>query len=89
MSNPFPTTIRPWLRITQAKRDLSTLILAPGDVAVTETGKMYTGNGVAQLKNLVPIGAATGGGISIVDNGDGTITSLVGVTDNGDGTLTA
>lgn len=54
MSNPFPTTVRPWLRITQAKRDLSTLILAPGDIAVTETGKQYLGDGVTQLKNLLP-----------------------------------
>lgn len=93
MSNIFgydlndSATHRPWLRITDTQRAASLVVLAPGQFALTDTGKQYNGNGTTQLRDLPVVSGS--GGISIVDNGDGTFTaSGTSVADNGDGTFT-
>lgn len=55
MSNPFLIGgTRPWTRITNAARAVSTIILGRGELALTETGRLVAGNGAAALKDLSP-----------------------------------
>lgn len=95
------TTARPWKRVSAAARASSNTVLGMGELAVTETGDVFRGNGATALKNLSPlVDAATVaatyatkaqlGAITTVDNGNGTATiTATGsstTTDNGNGT---
>jgi hypothetical protein len=46
---------RPWRRISAAARALSTTVLGKGELAITETGQLFTGDGTTALKDRDPI----------------------------------
>lgn len=51
----FGAGLRPWKRQTEAKRAADTSVPGKGELVVSDTGKVYAGNGSTQAKNMSPL----------------------------------
>lgn len=51
----FGSGIRPWKRQTETKRAADSSVPGKGELVVSDTGKVYAGDGATQAKNLSPM----------------------------------
>lgn len=82
----FGSGIRPWKRQTETKRAADSSVPGKGELVVSDTGKVYAGDGTTQAKNLSPMlrktdadaNYATVGGIAdAITNPESAINSAV------------